>query len=104
MECNALFKSGEFYSEYGSFDVSITLPKNYVISATGDLQSPKEIDFLNQLAENTKQNLDKYRSKKQTGYRNNSFPKSDNTYKTVRFFQKNVHDFAWFADKKIFSS
>ena len=28
---------GEFYSEYGSFDVKITLPEDYRIMATGDL-------------------------------------------------------------------
>ena len=29
-----------------------------------------------------------------------SFPKSSVEKKTLRFIQKNVHDFAWFADKR----
>ena len=35
--------SGEFYLEYGSFDVAITLPAAYVIAATGVLQNPDDV-------------------------------------------------------------
>ena len=35
--------AGEFYLEYGSFDVSITLPANYVVAATGTLRNPEVV-------------------------------------------------------------
>jgi hypothetical protein len=33
---------GEFYSEFGTFDVKITLPKDYKVMATGDLVNGEE--------------------------------------------------------------
>ncbi len=34
---------GEFYLEYGEFDVSVTLPEGYLVGATGVLQNPEEV-------------------------------------------------------------
>jgi peptidase M1-like protein len=33
--------AGEFYLEYGSFDVSLTVPASYVVAATGTLRNPE---------------------------------------------------------------
>ena len=83
---------GEFYSEFGSFDVSITLPSNYTVGATGDLQNPEEIARLNKLAAITDTI---------TNFSDDmSFPFSDLSTKTLRYIQSNVHDFGWFADKR----
>ena len=93
---------GEFYSEYGNYDVSITVPENYVLMATGDLQNKQEIDFLNQKAKETQIliNDNKLPIRDSSGKRDLSFPKSSKRTKTLRFVQKNVHDFGWFADKR----
>jgi hypothetical protein len=106
---------GEFYSEFGQFDVYITLPKNYRIMATGDLVDgeaeyawldslaqegdslhalPKK-EFKARLKELRKQ--DKKRKKKK-----GKAPKSTQSppvLKTLHFHQEKVHDFAWFADQ-----
>lgn len=88
---------GEFFSEFGSFEVAITLPKNYVLSATGDREDDlEEENFLNENVINTLRAMEtgKYNSNDM------SFPPSSKEWKTVKFHQYRVHDFAWFADKR----
>jgi hypothetical protein len=85
---------GEFYSEFGSFDVSISLPENYTVGATGDLQTQSEIDRLNELSSQPVKTYDAKDPKIR------DFPTSSSTIKTLRFVQQNVHDFGWFADKR----
>lgn len=91
---------GEFYSEYGTFDVSITLPTNYVVGATGDLQTESEIAFLLEKAEETQTKIDESVTSGSKLKGSSAFPDSDTTLKTIRFTQKDIHDFAWFADKR----
>ncbi len=88
---------GEFYSEYGSFDVSIQVPKNYVLAATGDrVDAQEEEEFLKTIEHKTEELIEKEDKEKLSM----AFPPSDSVFKTVRFRQNRVHDFAWFADKR----
>ena len=104
---------GEFYSEFGSFEVSITVPNDYLIAATGELQTTSELDLLKKLGQ-TKFN-------KQPNYLIEDIVPEKNTFfaakptvkikkiatkpvitegtKTLVYKQNNIHDFAWFASK-----
>lgn len=86
---------GEFYSEFGTYDVSITLPENYVVASTGVLQNESEIRFLEERVEETK-------ARAQDSIRDLSFPESSSKMKTIRYTAENVHDFGWFADKRFY--
>jgi hypothetical protein len=93
---------GEFYSEFGAFDVRITLPDNYVVAATGELQNPAEKEWMYQrktfnwepLRQKIKDKKGIVTSVKQ------EFPESSARTKTLHYKQNNVHDFGWFADKR----
>ncbi len=96
---------GEFYSEFGSFDVSITLPANYTVGATGDLQNEEEKLRLDSLVRRTQRYKDNNTDimilgKDEDGENPNAFPESSSKLKTLRYRQDRVHDFAWFADKR----
>lgn len=74
---------GEFYSEFGNFDVQITVPTRMVVAATGNIQNEEEIKWWADIRK--------------------KHP-SDQPKKTLRFIQNNVHDFAWFASPKFLVS
>lgn len=86
---------GEFYSEFGSFDVSITLPANYRVGATGTLQTESERDWLLELAADARAAFDRGDVPG-----DEAFPQSSQKLKTIRYTAERVHDFAWFADKR----
>jgi hypothetical protein len=104
---------GEFYSEFGQYEVSITLPKSYVVAATGELQDDAEKQWLknrNIVAKEEFKKVSKPISKKtahqkarpvgtKTQLQSIEATKPDVETKTLHFKQDNVHDFAWFANK-----
>lgn len=97
---------GEFYSEFGKFDVKITLPKNYIVASTGQLETASEKAFLEKRVRET----NKFIAKKYPRGADRSlpildkdtFPNSSDQMKTIHFSAENVHDFAWFADKRFY--
>jgi hypothetical protein len=90
---------GEFYSEFGNFEVKITLPENYVVAATGDLQNEEEKKWLKAQKVTNFEVSNKSKNDNQTNKINKITIISSNKNKTLHYIQNNVHDFAWFADK-----
>ena len=99
---------GEFYSEFGTFDVMITLPKDYKIMATGDLVNGEDeyrwLDSLSILGDSLhalskKEFKSKIKLMQKESNMKNNFDSLSIKMKSLHFRQKNVHDFAWFADK-----
>lgn len=96
---------GEFYSEWGDFDVTITLPANYRVAATGKLQDSLEIAWRDSLAAQGNSLLDSiFMDPKPDIVSLDTLiefkPISSDSMKTITFHQSRVHDFAWVADKR----
>jgi len=97
----AMLEQGEFYSEFGNYDVTITLPENYAVAATGELQNEEEKKWLkNRLSFEWQPKTEKIKEKGVTKTFIHKFPESSSKIKSLNYKQSNVHDFAWFADKR----
>lgn len=83
---------GEFYSEYGSFKVSITVPSEYIVGATGTLLTREELDQYKAIG------AQNYQARNAVARYKPSRPGSA---KTLQYYGENIHDFAWFADKDV---
>ncbi len=81
---------GEYFSDYGSYEVKITVPSNFIVAATGVLNSKEEVQQLKQIGKwntlNPKKQKIAYKTKKGV------------LKKTLLYKAENLPDFAWFAD------
>lgn len=84
----------EFYGDFGSYDVELTFPGNYVMDATGVLQNRDEV-----LPADLRAKLDIRNFKeKPLNEKPSEITPAGAPKKTWKFRAENVHDFAWVAD------
>ena len=93
---------GEWYLEYGDFDVELVVPRNFVVLATGELQNPEEVLTSAQL-----NRLARARASKETIFIIEPDEVGDVSTRPVgagpltwRFRAENVRDFAWAASDR----
>jgi len=86
---------GRLPGEFGSFTVTITLPRNYVVASSGLLSDdPDEEKFLQGL-------IDRARRVNRWGSRESArFPASASRNKTISFHRDNASDFVLCLDKR----
>ena len=91
---------GEFYLEYGSFDVAITVPADMLVAATGTLRNPDEVLTAAQRARlaraRTSNETVIIRGKDEIGDPASRPPTTYPTF-TWHFTADSVRDFAWAA-------
>ncbi|MDA0986703.1 MAG: M1 family metallopeptidase [Bacteroidetes bacterium] len=94
------YGQGEFYLEYGNWDVKITLPANFIVSATGTLQNLNDVltqDQIKRFNEVSSQKVTQIIPPAETDTMRNYLK---NEKRTWHFTAKDVRDFAWAASPK----
>jgi len=90
--------AGEFYLEYGDFDVSLTLPAGFVVAATGTVANPLVVWGPTARARlaRARRSAERVQIITQAEAEANTGKRVPGT-KTWRFTARNVRDFAWAA-------
>jgi len=88
---------GEFYGEFGTFDVAITLPSEMVVGATGSIVR-EEGRKGGREEESQAKAVDPDSEVAWMKLRLKDRPKRADSLKTLLFHAENVHDFCWVAD------
>ena len=93
--------SGEFTLEFGDYEVSMTVPADHIVSATGELQNPGDV-----LTREQRDRLEEAESAGRPVYIVTPDEALDNEREgsaqtaTWRFAAENVRDFAWASSRK----
>jgi len=74
----------EFYAPFGTFDVTIHIDPEYVVSATAVLQNPEEVGYGYTTAVGETPDM--------------SAPSTNGELRRWHFMSENIHDFMWAAD------
>lgn len=94
------YGQGEFYLEYGRFDVSLTVPANMIVAATGTLRNPEAVLTPAQRARlaqaRSSDSTIVIRSRSEIGQAS-SRPSAPGGMLTWHFTADSVRDFAWAA-------
>ncbi len=84
---------GEYYSEFGNYEVTIDVPERFVVAATGDPQFEVKNSYRIPAIPKKKKPAPAGKKVKPVVVNWESMPRKSYIYK-----QERVHDFAWFAD------
>jgi hypothetical protein len=92
---------GEFYLNFGDYDVEITVPRDHIVDATGELQNPEDVLTPTQIARLEQA----YRSEEPSfivaadEVMDPAARPAGSGMLTWRFTAENVRDFAWVSSK-----
>ena len=97
-----LIDNGEFTSEFGNFEVEITVPSDHIVAATGEIANANEV--LSRKSEIVLERLVRvmpiFIVDPNEAYENEL--EKSNELKTWKFKADNVRDFAWASSRKFY--